>query len=295
MVESATYLHGALNHLFGPAVVVQPTPQAQRLPPGPGRSIAGTTKPTPRVDPSAQRALAVAAGYRFDDAFRAYRSESRTHEVSLTDVTHLVTAAAYLTLTADAIEHLWSALPQSHHATVAHRPLVPQAAEELLGQVLMLTTCYLQIGRALAGRSGALVPEQQPRVIDLPRLAEEVLRDRGTETTAAAGRHALAGPPVVETATSVHDDDHAEDVRVALAATRAAWTADLLHALWDLQAEVVRVGRAVGGAQPPPVVTATASHDVVIWTLRSFYRTACGCADSGRRPPAHEESAWHAY
>ncbi len=142
LVASATYLQGVLTHLFS---TVPPTPaytQPERLPAQlPAQRhhpMASTSRPKApaasneareRHDPAAtardtsfQRAAAIAAGYRFDDAFRAYRSESRRRKVPLSDVTHLVNAAAYLTLTADAIARLWSSPPEPRHLAEANGP-----------------------------------------------------------------------------------------------------------------------------------------------------------------------------
>jgi uncharacterized membrane protein YccC len=241
LAESATYLHAMLTHVFGPATAGRPDSGA---PVSPHRRRSAS-------DPAAQRAAAVAAGYRFDDAFRAYRSESRRQKVSMSDVTHLVNAAAYLTLTADAIGHLWTSLPQPHYVGDTQEPLAPEAAEELLSQVATLATCYQHIGRTLAGPRGAALPEQQPQVMDLPRLAGEVLSfsPTGPSTPAGAQREA-AQAATTQPTEAQQPEDHVVNLRTALAATRTAWTADLLHALWDVQAEVVRAGRSVGQADP---------------------------------------------
>jgi hypothetical protein len=64
------------------------------------------TTPAPRT-PSAAATRSAAASRRLDDAFRSYLAEGGAKPVPLADVTSLVTGAAALRLTADAVLDLW--------------------------------------------------------------------------------------------------------------------------------------------------------------------------------------------
>jgi hypothetical protein len=163
--------------------------------------------PTPAA-PTDEATRAAAASRRLDDAFRSYLAERGAKPVPLAEVTSLVTGAAALRLTADAVLDLWQ---RDQHQ--------PEGDREAARAVLLTTSdsikhWYDDLAAGFA--RGAAVPEPLPP-------------DEGTN-----GRFVDA----------IRHDLLAADGRATATAVRMIWTGDHLDAARRMQTALVEPARA---------------------------------------------------
>jgi uncharacterized membrane protein YccC len=132
--------------------------------------------------PREELQLAVAAGRRVDDAFRAYNAERGKKTMPLGDLATLVGGVSLLRLSADAIIDLW----ERDERTLGGDRVA--ARRELRGASASLGERYEQVARALAGRRAApsrlsLDGEADARLVEVIRRD---LRDADGQATATA-------------------------------------------------------------------------------------------------------------
>jgi uncharacterized membrane protein YccC len=172
-----------------------------------GMRCCSSEGPTPAA-PTEEATRAAAASRRLDDAFRSYLAERGAKPVPLAEVTSLVTGAAALRLTADAVLDLWQ---RDQHQ--------PEGDREAARAVLLSTSgsikhWYDDLAAGFA-RGGAVPPPLPP--------------DEGTDGRfVEAIRHDLLGDDGKATATAV----------------RMIWTGDHLDAARRMQTALVEPARA---------------------------------------------------
>ncbi len=162
--------------------------------------------------PADEATRAAAASRRLDDAFRSYLAERGAKPVPLAEVTSLVTGAAALRLTADAVLDLWQ---RDQHQ--------PQGDRDAARALLMTTSdaikhWYGDLAAGVAG--GGAVPEPLP--------ADEATNGRFVE--------------------AIRRDLLAADGRATATAVRMIWTGDHLDAARRLQAALIEPARAAADA-----------------------------------------------
>jgi hypothetical protein len=163
--------------------------------------------PTPAA-PTEEATRAAAASRRLDDAFRSYLAERGAKPVPLAEVTSLVTGAATLRLTADAVLDLWQ---RDQHQPEGDREAARAALMKTSGTI---KHWYDDLAAGFA-RGGAVPPPLPP--------------DEGTDGRfVEAIRHDLLGDDGKATATAV----------------RMIWTGDHLDAARRMQTALVEPARA---------------------------------------------------
>jgi uncharacterized membrane protein YccC len=168
--------------------------------------------------PDKDRAAASAASRRLDDALRTYLAERSSKPVPLPEVAALITGAANLRQTGDAVLALWQNDDRRTNGDQS------SARDELSYEVTLLRRWYESFGAALVG-DGA-VPSAAPK----------------NET---ADRHLLE---------AVRDDLRSADGPAAATAVRLVWTRDYLEATRRDQQTLVEPARIVASN---PTITQT--------------------------------------
>jgi uncharacterized membrane protein YccC len=172
-----------------------------------GMRCCDVTSPAPRT-PSAAATRSAAASRRLDDAFRSYLAEGGAKPVPLADVTSLVTGAAALRLTADAVLDLWQ---RDEHQAQGDRAA---ASTQLQATSRQITGWY-------DGLSASLTQD-----VAVP---SPLAQDEGAEAHfAEAVRHDLVDADGNANATAV----------------RMIWTGDHLDAVRRMQAVLADPARA---------------------------------------------------
>jgi uncharacterized membrane protein YccC len=170
------------------------------------------TGPAPTA-PSDAATRAAAASRRLDDAFRSYLAERGAKPVPLADVTSLVTGAAALRLTADAVLDLWQ---RDEHRAEGDRTA---ARAELAATGAGITRWYDELATSLVDGRPVPVPLEQDANAD-ERFVEAV-------------RHDLVDAEGNANATAV----------------RMIWTGDHLDAARRMQPALVEPARATTDQQ----------------------------------------------
>jgi hypothetical protein len=171
-----------------------------------GMRCCDSASPTPAA-PTTAATRSAAASRRLDDAFRSYLAERGAKPVPLADVTSLVTGAAALRLTADAVLDLWQ---RDTHQAEGDRTV---ASTQLLATSDQIAGWYGQFSASLA--DGVAVPAP---------LAQD---EDGDARFVEAVRHDL-----------VDADGNANPTAV-----RMIWTGDHLDAIRRLQSAVAGPAR----------------------------------------------------
>jgi uncharacterized membrane protein YccC len=126
---------------------------------GYGMRCCDRTSPPPAT-PSAAATRSAAAARRLDDAFRSYLAEGGAKPVPLADVTSLVTGAAALRLTADAVLDLWQ---RDEHQAEGDRTA---ASTQLQATSSQITSWYDRLSASLADDDAVPSPLAQDEDAD---------------------------------------------------------------------------------------------------------------------------------
>lgn len=173
---------------------------------------------SPSQSPAKERTAASAASRRLDDALRTYLAERSSKPVPLPEVAALVTGAANLRQTGDAVLALWEKDDRRPHGDRS------SARDELSYEVTLIRRWYESLGAALVG-NGAV-----------PTAASK------NETS---DRHLLE---------AVRDDLRSADGPAAATAVRLVWTRDYLEATRRDQQTLVEPARIVAANPTIPQI-----------------------------------------